>query len=601
MSDVQLSDRNYRRGAIMGLTIAEAFILIAFALLLLFAFWQWEVEKQNTPEVNAFKELTYEQRQTVLISAQDGSIEAFIHLKEKGVDFATPASVENPKDKWRFVDQDEVLRLIDAVEKLPEDMQRDLADMVEAEKAKDLLSEMAILEDLVESGQSVAEIIQASKAMEAVEESGKSVEELLNTAQIIESMEKSGKTMEDIVAAAETIGEVNEAGHDLSDILQTAKILEALAASGKTIDELIETAAALEDLEQAGQTLAGISGKIRDAEAQEAALVGALRSELGSVVAKMGGHIDDTGAIILPDGVLFKQGSATITPSLRKFLAEACHPWLTTLRQSGVDISEVKIEGHASSEWRSGSTLSAAYLGNLDLSQRRSQAVLKSCLKYVDQPELLDWSRKHLIAVGYSSVRPVLKEGVEDKTASRRVVFSATPNRQSLLEEIETEAKIARYDRSLFGGWADVDDDCLNTRHELLQELSTGNVSMSSDKCSVRRGKWYDPYTGKTFTNARQVEVDHIVPLKWAWDRGANTWSDEKRKAFANDKANLAIVDASANQEKGANGPLNWLPPVDEYQCQYVSRFLRVVGKHEIVLPPEEQKNLKELLDIVCR
>lgn len=601
MSDVQHSDRNYRRGAIMGLTIAEAFILIAFALLLLFAFWQWEVEKQNTPEVVAFKELTYEHRQTVLVSAQDGSIEAFIHLKEQGVDFATPASVENPKDKWRFVDQDEVLRLIDAAQKLPEDMQRDLADMVEADKAKDMLSEMAILEDLVDAGKSVEELIASSQVSELIDKSGKSVEELLQTAQIIESLENSGKSMDDILAASDAIDAVNEAGHDLNEILKTAQILESLAASGKSVEELIATAAALEDLEKAGQSLEGISEKIRDAEAQEAALVGTLRSELGGIVSSMGGHIDDTGAIILPDGVLFQQGSATIRPSLKQFLAQACQPWLSTLKQSGVDISEVKIEGHASSEWRSGSSPRAAYLGNLNLSQLRSQAVLRSCLYYVKDPDLLDWSRKHLIAVGYSSVRPVLANGEEDRAASRRVVFSATPNRQSLLEEIEAEAKIARYDRSLFGGWADFDNDCQNTRQELLQELSTGATILARNNCTVVRGKWYDPYTGKTFTDAREVDVDHLVPLKWAWDRGAHSWTAEKREAFANDKANLMVVDRGANREKGANGPLNWLPPLPSYQCQYVTRFRRVVSTYKIILLHEEEGNFNRLQENVCK
>ena len=560
MSDVQLSDRNYRRGAIMGLTIAEAFILIAFALLLLFAFWQWEMEKQNTPEVVAFKELSYEKRQTVLASARDGSIEAFIYLKEQGADFATPASVEEPKDKWRFVDQDEVLRLIDAVEKLPKDMQRDLADMVEAEKAKELLSKMAILEKLVEAGESVEELIASSQASKLIDESGKSIEELL----------------------------------------QTAQIIEKLTVSGKSVEELIATAAALEDLEKAGRTLEGITGTIRDAGAQEAALVGALRSELGGIVSNMGGYIDDTGAIILPDGVLFQQGEATIRPSLKQFLRQACQPWLSTLKDSGIAISEVKIEGHASSEWRSRSSPHTAYLGNLNLSQLRSQAVLRSCLNYVKDPALRDWSRKHLIAVGYSSVRPVLVDGEEDLAASRRVVFSVTPDRRSLLKEIETQAQIARYDRSLFGGWADYDDDCQNTRQELLQELSTGVTILARNNCTVVQGKWYGPYTGKTSTNARQVDVDHLVPLKWAWDRGAHSWAAKKREAFANDKANLMVVDRGANREKGAQGPLNWLPPLVSYQCQYLTRFRRVVDTHGIDLLPEENNKLKRLQQNIC-
>ncbi len=334
----------------MGLTMAEAFVLICFALLLLFAFLQWEVKKENTPDVRAFKSLTYEQRHTVLISAQDGSIEAFVILKKKGIDFATPASVENPKEKWRFIDKDEQLRLLDAAAELPEDVQRDLADMVEADQAVPALEQMAALQELVKAGQSI----------------------------------------------------------------------DALKA------------------QTANQALEGIAGKIDAAEAQYLALVGAIKSELGGLVSSFGGRIDNEGAIILPDEVLFEQGKANITPQLVRFLAQACEPWLVVLKNSGVQISEVKIEGHASSEWRSGSSPRAAYLGNLNLSQRRSQAVLRTCFDLISDPDLLEWARKHMIAVGYSSVRPVMTNGEEDRKASRRVVFSATPNRDVLFDEIES-------------------------------------------------------------------------------------------------------------------------------------------------------------------
>jgi|GEM_PF-676839 len=580
MSDVSHTDRSYRRGAIMGLTMAEAFILIAFALLLLFAFWQWEKEKENTPEVRAFRELPYDQRQTVLGASRDGSLEAFIVLKEQGVDFATPASVENPKEKWRFVDQDEVLRLMDAASQLPEDMQRDLADLVENKKAQEVLKEMALLEELVESGREVADLIAKSEIASQVEASGLSVDELLATAQIVESLDSSGHSFEELVAAATAIDGMRE--------------------EGRTLEELLATARTLAALEQAGQTLEGISQKIRNVEAQEAALVGALQRELGSIVSKVGGRIDDTGAIILPDNVLFEQGKASITPVLAKFLADACEPWLTVLKNSGVEILEVKIEGHASSEWRSGSSARQAYLGNLDLSQRRSQAVSRVCLDFVKTPETLEWARKHMIAVGYSSVRPVMRDGQEDRTASRRVVFSATPNREALLDEIETDAVAASYDRSSFGGWADQDGDCKSTRHEMLSELSVGQVQWSRDSCRVVRGRWTDSYTGRTFTSASDVDIDHLVPLKWAWDHGAHSWSDEKRRQFANDRSNLFVVESSVNNEKSSQGPTSWLPPNARFQCQYVTRFAQVVLKYDLALESDEEASFGALAESLC-
>jgi outer membrane protein OmpA-like peptidoglycan-associated protein len=519
------TDRSYRRGAIMGLTIAEAFILIAFALLLLFAFWQWEVQKENTPEVQAFKALPLEQREIVLSSVNDGSMQAFVTLKEQGVDFATPASVESPQEKWRFIDKDDQLRLLDAMAALPEDAQRDLADMVEADQATAALEQFAALQELVKAGQS--------------------------------------------------------------------------------IETLKRTIAALES-QSANQTLQGIAGKIRAAGEQEAALVGAIKSELGELVASVGGKIDGDGAIILPGAALFEQGKANITPQLGRFLAQACGPWLTVLKNSGVAISEVKIEGHASSEWGNSQSLSVIYLENLNLSQLRSQAVLRTCLALIPDPDVLEWARDHLIAVGYSSVRPVMNNGQEDRVASRRVVLSAIPDRNALIDEIGSEAEShreavrARYDRSLFGGWADQDDDCQNTRQELLQELSTAPVRLASNNCTVVRGKWLDPYTGNTFTNARDIEIDHLVPLKWAWDHGADQWSASKRVEFANDSANLFAVYGPENQDKGAKGPLEWLPTEQQFHCQYVTRFTRVVKTYDLTLTDEKFTRFERLREEKC-
>ena len=118
-----------------------------------------------------------------------------------------------------------------------------------------------------------------------------------------------------------------------------------------------------------------------------------------------------------------------------------------------------------------------------------------------------------------------------------------------------------KYNREMFDHWSDDDGNCINTRHELLMKLSTSTVDTGKNKCTAERGRWLDPYTGKTFYNARDLDVDHVVPLKWAWDHGADQWTDEKRKQFANDEANLFAVQASVNREKGAKGPLEWLPP----------------------------------------
>lgn len=139
----------------------------------------------------------------------------------------------------------------------------------------------------------------------------------------------------------------------------------------------------------------------------------------------------------------------------------------------------------------------------------------------------------------------------------------------------------SKYSRSKFGhGWADVDHDCQNTRQEVLISLSTAPVRFADGrKCRVTFGRWISMYSGEVIFDASKVDIDHIVPLKWAWDHGANNWSRSKREKFANDPINLVAVEASLNRQKGAKGPDEWIPPIN--QVQYRARFERVLKKYE--------------------
>ena len=122
--------------------------------------------------------------------------------------------------------------------------------------------------------------------------------------------------------------------------------------------------------------------------------------------------------------VLFERSSATIRPRFEAILADFMPRYAEQLRPFAEVIREVRIEGHTSSEWAGSDDALEAYFGNMDLSQRRTRAVLE----YAYQLEALqeaDWFRSRVAAVGLSSSRRVLDEqGEEDRRASRRVEFS---------------------------------------------------------------------------------------------------------------------------------------------------------------------------------
>lgn len=178
---------------------------------------------------------------------------------------------------------------------------------------------------------------------------------------------------------------------------------------------------------------------------------------------------------------------------------------------------------------------------------------------------------------------------------------SAPAPTKSVTTKVGTNgSRVKPYDRNAFGGWADADGDCLNTRHEYLLGLSTGPVRFSSHGCSVVTGKWFDPYTGMTFQFARDMDVDHLVPLAYAWSRGADLWSPQKRQDFANDPANLFAVDATTNRSKGAMGPTEWLPPDQSFHCQYLLRFQRVVKIYDLHLSRDEKNAISRIRTKAC-
>ena len=158
----------------------------------------------------------------------------------------------------------------------------------------------------------------------------------------------------------------------------------------------------------------------------------------------------------------------------------------------------------------------------------------------------------------------------------------------------------AAYNRSVFGGWSDQDNDCQNTRHERLIALTLSAVELSGDGCLVVAGRWKDPYTGRVITVAQELDVDHVVPLRWAWEHGAAAWEENKRKQFANDPANLLPVSIKANTSKGAKGPLDWMPPNEDFACEYVLRFSRVIYRYGLELPGEQAESLEALIAQKC-
>jgi hypothetical protein len=165
--------------------------------------------------------------------------------------------------------------------------------------------------------------------------------------------------------------------------------------------------------------------------------------------------------------------------------------------------------------------------------------------------------------------------------------------------ELETPAG---YDRDLFPHWSDADGDGCDTREEVLIRDAGGTASVGSG-CGVTSGLWYSPYDGVWLDNARQLDVDHVVALKEAWDSGANDWDTPRRGAFANDlddPHSLIAVSSSSNQAKGAADPSNWLPDNPDDQCRYVVAWVIVKARWELSMDESEYGRIRNLLTGPC-
>jgi hypothetical protein len=147
------------------------------------------------------------------------------------------------------------------------------------------------------------------------------------------------------------------------------------------------------------------------------------------------------------------------------------------------------------------------------------------------------------------------------------------------------------YRRAAFGeAWTDDNpapdghNGC-DTRNDILDRDLVDKTYVSIKRCphAVATGTLLDPYTNATIAFVRgnqvgaSVQIDHIVPLAYAWDLGARDWPDDTRLRFANDPANLLAVAGGANQDKGDSQPVEWMPPNVAFRCQYAIAFIAVL------------------------
>ncbi len=416
------SGSQYRRGAIMGLTVAEAFMLVAFVLLMLLLFWRHQVQD----DIELVSELSSEDRRALSEGAVPVPEERLTVLQVQARlvedparrELAEAAAALEPYELRKLTDlaRDPDALSTDAVP-VPEERLAALeerAGLVEDPKRRALAETAATLEP--DALQRLTDLARDPDA--------------LSTDAVPVSPER--------LAALEDHEQwVEENGDEIAEALNLRRALDPEGEDSNEV--LLDRIRDLLTKESDGDSrLAAVKDRLAEDAAARGEFIDNLKRELAADVGKAGGQIDPSGRVVFPETVVFETGSAVIPLSFKAVLDDICPRWLAELRDSAdrFDIAEIRIEGHSSPEWASAQTKRDAWVANLGLSQRRAQSVLAHCLDHAAGTPLGEWARGKLTAVGYSSSRPVTVDGKEDPGASRRVVLGHEFNRDRLIADL---------------------------------------------------------------------------------------------------------------------------------------------------------------------
>lgn len=167
------------------------------------------------------------------------------------------------------------------------------------------------------------------------------------------------------------------------------------------------------------------------------------------------------------------------------------------------------------------------------------------------------------------------------------------------LEKLEIKGRAPKtgYERSEFGdGWSTV-NGCSTRNIILYRDLE--NVVLD-DECRVVSGVLNDSFSGEVIQFSKdegsKVQIDHLVALSDAWQKGAQLLTKEKRVQLANDPLELLAVSGAQNQAKSDGDAATWLPKNKAFRCEYIARQIAVKIKYTLWVTQAENQAMASIL-----
>ena len=160
---------------------------------------------------------------------------------------------------------------------------------------------------------------------------------------------------------------------------------------------------------------------------------------------------------------------------------------------------------------------------------------------------------------------------------------------------VEPPGSMAGYSRDEFPHWITV-KGCTTRQRVLIRDGE--NVERAPGSCRPVAGTWFSPYDDTTWTDPSPLDIDHVIPLAEGWRSGADEWTRDRRREFANDltTSQLIAVSAASNRSKGDQDPADWQPPAEEFHCAYAEMWIHVKYVYELTLDEAESDALDEML-----
>lgn len=315
-------------------------------------------------------------------------------------------------------------------------------------------------------------------------------------------------------------------------------------------------------------------------------LLGALSSGIGGALIFLGISAALTGLYVLLTGrrswawlpAKRKAGAVVIAASLALFIGAAA----ALPRLASADLEAASSEGKAAAAAASPTATAKATPSSSPSPTPTAQ----------ETGEPLDPDNTYALAAGVTATAPNAQPAYATKALD---LLATLP--------IKGRAPKTGYDRAQFGqAWADVDRNGCDTRNDILKRDLTGITYTNSVPCKVQSGTLADPYTGTSINFVRgaatstAVQIDHVVALSDAWQKGAQQLTLEQRTALANDPLNLQATDGPTNQQKGDGDAATWLPPNKGFRCEYVARQISVKATYGLWVTQAEHDAMARIL-----